>query len=61
MVPPGQTVVADIDGMGQAEGTDPGEARFWLGPDPAALCTAPSLFWFGAGLGRAGTWLTARP
>jgi hypothetical protein len=61
MVPPGQTVVADIEGMGQTEGTDPGEAPFWLGPDPAALCTAPGLFWFGAGLGRAWTWPTARP
>jgi hypothetical protein len=43
-----QTVVADTDGMGQPEGTDPGEAWFW---------PAPGLTWFGDGLGRAVFWV----
>jgi len=63
MAPPAQTVVADIDGMGQPEARDPGEAGFWPRPEPPGLCAAPSLTWFGAGLGRAGFWMwpTARP
>jgi hypothetical protein len=57
MAPPGQTVVADIDGMGQPEVRDPGEAGFCPGPEPPGLGAAPGLTWFGAGLGRAGFWM----
>ena len=62
MAPPAQTVVADIDGMGQPEVRDPGEAGSWPGPEPPELCAAPGLTWFGAGLGSAGFWVrpTAR-
>ena len=63
MAPPGQTVVADIDGMGQPEVRDPGKAGFFPGPEPAGLAAAPGLTWFGAGLGWTGFWVwpTARP
>jgi hypothetical protein len=57
MAPPGQTVVADIDGMGQPEVRDAGEAGIWPGPEPPALCVAPVLTWFGAGLGWTGFWV----
>ena len=56
MVPAGQTLVADANGSGQGNGTDPGEARFWLGTDRAGLGVAPGLTWFGAGVGWAGFW-----
>ena len=56
MVPAGQTLVADANGRGQGKGKDPGEARFWPGPDCAGLCVAPGLTWFGAGVGWAGFW-----
>jgi hypothetical protein len=63
MAPPRQTVVADIDGMGQPEVRDPGKAGFFPGPESAGLAAAPDLTWFGAGLGGAGFWMwpTARP
>jgi hypothetical protein len=54
MAPPAQTVVADIEGMGQPEVRDLGEAGFWSGPEPPGLCAAPGPTWFGAGLGQAG-------
>jgi hypothetical protein len=63
LAPSGQAVVADTDGRDQPAGTDPGEARFWPGADPALRCAAPGLTWFGAGFGWAGFWVwpTARP
>ena len=63
MAPPGQTVAADIDGMGQPEVRDPGEAWFCPGPEPPGLCAAPDLAWFEAGLGWTGFWVwpTVRP
>jgi hypothetical protein len=56
VVPAGQPFVAN--GRGQGKGKDPGEARFWLGPDCAGLCVAPGLTWFGAGLGQAAFWVS---
>ena len=43
MAPPGQTVVADDDGINQLVGTDPGPAGFRDEPDPAGLCAAPGV------------------
>ena len=57
VAPLGQTVVADIDGMGQSEVRDPGEGRFCPEPEPPGLCAAPGVSWFGAGLGWAGFWV----
>ena len=57
MAPPGQAVVADIDGMGQPEVRDPGEGGICPGPEPPGLGTAPGLIWFGAGLGLAAFWV----
>ena len=53
--------VAGAKGRGQGKGKDPGEARFWLGPDCAGLCVAPGLSdltWFGTGLDQAGFWVS---
>jgi hypothetical protein len=50
--------VADANGRGQGKGKDPGEARFWPGPDRAGLCVAPGFTWFGAGVGRARFWMS---
>jgi hypothetical protein len=61
LVPPGQDAAADGDSTGQPAGRDPGEAGFGDGPNPGGLFAAPSLTWFGAGLGPAGLWLTAWP
>ena len=62
-MPAGQTFVADANGRGQGKGKDPGEARFWPGPDCAGLCVASGSTGFGAGLGQAGFWVspTAEP
>ena len=57
-MPAGQAFVADAKGSGQGKGKDPGEARFWLGPDCAGVCVASGLTWFGAGLGQAGLWMS---
>jgi hypothetical protein len=56
MLPAGQVAVTD-GSVGQPEGTEPGEDAFWAGPDPAGLCVAPGLTWFGAGLGPAAFWV----
>ena len=50
----GAVADAVAKGRGQGKGKDPGEARFWPGPDGAGGCVAPGLTWFGAGLGQAG-------
>lgn len=57
MAPPGQAGVADDDGINQLVGRDPGQAGFRDEPDPAGLCVAPGLTWFGAGLGLAWFWV----
>jgi hypothetical protein len=59
VVPTGQPFVADANGRGQGKGKDPGEARFWLGPDCAGLCVAPGLTWLGAELGQTGFWVSS--